>query len=87
VCNSQTPAISLNLLLACVGWLIFENVCSGSMPYAQCHYPFENKEQFEGGYPADFIAEGLDQTRGYTFAIVSHLPIELAIWMYHTADF
>lgn len=30
---------------------------SGSMPYAQCHYPFENKEQFEGGFPADFIAE------------------------------
>ena len=30
---------------------------SGSMPYAQCHYPFDNKEQFERGFPADFIAE------------------------------
>lgn len=39
--------------------------CSaGSMPYAQQHYPFENKEQFEGGFPADFVAEGLDQVRG-----------------------
>lgn len=36
---------------------------SGSMPYAQCHYPFENKENFEKTFPADFIAEGLDQTR------------------------
>ena len=37
---------------------------SGSMPYAQGHYPFENKERFEGNFPANFIAEGLDQTRG-----------------------
>lgn len=36
---------------------------SGSMPYAQKHYPFENKEVFEKGFPADFIAEGIDQTR------------------------
>ncbi len=35
---------------------------SGSMPFAQYHYPFENKELFEHNYPADFIAEGLDQT-------------------------
>jgi isoleucyl-tRNA synthetase len=34
---------------------------SGSMPYAQNHYPFENKELFENGFPADFIAEGVDQ--------------------------
>ena len=34
---------------------------SGSMPYAQQHYPFENKEKFEASYPADFIAEGIDQ--------------------------
>lgn len=34
---------------------------SGSMPYAQLHYPFENKEKFERNFPADFIAEGLDQ--------------------------
>ena len=36
-------------------------VCAGSMPYAQQHYPFENKEKFEQGFPADFVAEGLDQ--------------------------
>ena len=36
-----------------------------SMPYAQSHYPFENKEEFEKGFPADFIAEGIDQTRGW----------------------
>jgi isoleucyl-tRNA synthetase len=38
---------------------------SGSMPYAQVHYPFENKKAFEDCFPADFIAEGLDQTRGW----------------------
>ena len=36
---------------------------SGSMPYAQSHYPFENKKEFEDAFPADFIAEGTDQTR------------------------
>lgn len=36
---------------------------AGSMPYAQQHYPFENKEVFEQGFPADFVAEGLDQVR------------------------
>lgn len=46
---------------------------SGSMPYAQMHYPFENKELFNKTYPADFIGEGLDQTRGwfYTLTILS----------------
>ena len=46
---------------------------SGAMPYAQHHYPFENRELFEQGYPADFIAEGLDQTRGwfYTLTVLS----------------
>ena len=46
---------------------------SGSMPYAQLHYPFENKAQFEKIFPADFIAEGLDQTRGwfYTLSVLS----------------
>ncbi len=46
---------------------------SGSMPYGQQHYPFENKEDFLDGFPADFIAEGLDQTRGwfYTLTILS----------------
>ncbi len=38
---------------------------SGSMPFAQLHYPFENKELFESSFPADFICEGLDQTRGW----------------------
>jgi len=43
---------------------------SGSMPYAQYHYPFENKEKFIGGkFPADFIAEGVDQTRGWFFTL------------------
>ena len=40
---------------------------SGSMPYAQIHYPFENKESFKNVFPADFIAEGVDQTRGWFF--------------------
>ena len=42
---------------------------SGSMPYAQWHYPFENKEKFEQNFPADFIAEGVDQTRGWFFTL------------------
>ncbi|MDX2003267.1 MAG: isoleucine--tRNA ligase [Chitinophagales bacterium] len=42
---------------------------SGAMPYAQWHYPFENKEQFEANFPADFIAEGMDQTRGWFFTL------------------
>jgi len=42
---------------------------SGSMPYAQLHYPFENKERFERHFPADFIAEGLDQTRGWFYTL------------------
>ncbi|MFH0930038.1 MAG: isoleucine--tRNA ligase [Candidatus Moraniibacteriota bacterium] len=40
---------------------------SGSMPYAQAHYPFENKENFEKSFPADFIAEGVDQTRAWFY--------------------
>lgn len=43
---------------------------SGAMPYAQQHYPFENKERFESHFPADFIAEGLDQTRGWFYTLV-----------------
>ena len=48
---------------------------SGAMPYAQCHYPFENKDWFEKHFPADFIAEGVDQTRGwfYTLLVISTL--------------
>lgn len=46
---------------------------SGSMPYAQVHYPFENKEWFENHFPADFIVEAMDQTRGwfYTLTVLS----------------
>ena len=42
---------------------------SGSMPFAQWHYPFENKEQFEQSFPADFICEGIDQTRGWFYTL------------------
>lgn len=42
---------------------------SGAMPYAQNHYPFENKTRFETHFPADFIAEGLDQTRGWFYTL------------------
>ncbi|NTV27029.1 MAG: isoleucine--tRNA ligase [Chlorobiaceae bacterium] len=42
---------------------------SGSMPFAQLHYPFENKEVFEKTFPADFIAEGVDQTRGWFYTL------------------
>lgn len=43
---------------------------SGSMPYAQIHYPFENSENFDKKFPADFIAEGLDQTRGWFYTLM-----------------
>ena len=51
---------------------------SGSMPYAQWHYPFENVEKFKTQYPADFIAEGVDQTRGwfYTLHAISTLVFD-----------
>ncbi|PIR22605.1 MAG: isoleucine--tRNA ligase [Deltaproteobacteria bacterium CG11_big_fil_rev_8_21_14_0_20_45_16] len=51
---------------------------SGSMPYAQYHYPFENKKQFEAEFPADFIGEGLDQTRGwfYTLSVLGTILFE-----------
>lgn len=42
---------------------------SGSMPFAQWHYPFENKEEFERSYPADYISEGIDQTRGWFYTL------------------
>jgi isoleucyl-tRNA synthetase len=44
---------------------------SGAMPFAQWHYPFENKEIFENNYPADFISEGIDQTRGWFYTLHS----------------
>src|SRR5690606_35159126 len=43
---------------------------SGSMPYAQLHYPFENQDTFAHGFPAQFIAEGLDQTRGWFYTLL-----------------
>ena len=44
---------------------------SGSMPFAQFHYPFENKEKFEAGFPADFIIEAIDQTRGWFYSLTA----------------
>jgi isoleucyl-tRNA synthetase len=44
---------------------------SGSMPFAQWHFPFENKDKFERHYPADFIAEGIDQTRGWFYSLLA----------------
>ena len=44
---------------------------SGSMPFAQFHYPFENKEKFEANFPADFITEGVDQTRGWFYSLTA----------------
>lgn len=53
---------------------------SGSMPYAQLHYPFENKQLFESTFPADFIAEGIDQTRGwfYTLLVIATILFDKA---------
>ncbi|KAG8896411.1 isoleucine--tRNA ligase, partial [Tulasnella sp. 403] len=55
---------------------------SGSMPYAQQHYPFENTEKFEQSFPADFVSEGIDQTRGwfYTLLVLSTLLFGKAPW-------
>jgi len=55
---------------------------SGSMPYAQAHYPFENRDKFETSFPADFISEGLDQTRGwfYTLLILGVHLFDTAPW-------
>ncbi|MCD6115449.1 isoleucine--tRNA ligase [bacterium] len=44
---------------------------SGAMPYAQIHYPFEGEEPFKNGFPADFIAEGVDQTRGWFYSLLA----------------
>lgn len=44
---------------------------SGSMPFAQWHYPFENKEMFEKNFPADFISEAIDQTRGWFYTLIA----------------
>ncbi|KAF5370732.1 hypothetical protein D9758_001934 [Tetrapyrgos nigripes] len=55
---------------------------SGSMPYAQIHYPFDNKDIFEKNFPANFISEGIDQTRGwfYTLLVLSTLLFGKAPW-------
>ncbi|BGP00043.1 Isoleucine--tRNA ligase, cytoplasmic [Rhodotorula toruloides] len=55
---------------------------SGSMPYAQVHYPFENKDAFEHSFPADFISEAMDQTRGwfYTLLVLSNHLFGTAPW-------
>ncbi|MFH0778195.1 MAG: class I tRNA ligase family protein, partial [Candidatus Eisenbacteria bacterium] len=44
---------------------------SGSMPYAQWHFPFENREKFERSFPADFISEGMDQSRGWFYSLLA----------------
>jgi isoleucyl-tRNA synthetase len=54
---------------------------SGAMPYAQWHFPFENKEEFKNAYPADFIAEGVDQTRGWFFTLHA-----IAVMLSETSD-
>lgn len=66
---------------------------SGSMPFAQLHYPFENKETFDQNFPADFISEAVDQTRGwfYTLMAISTLlfdkaPYENVIVLGHVQD-
>ena len=66
---------------------------SGSMPFAQWHYPFENKEIFEENFPADFISEAIDQTRGwfYTLTAISTLlfkraPFENVLVLGHVQD-
>jgi isoleucyl-tRNA synthetase len=43
------------------------------MPYAYIHYPFENRELFEKNFPGHFVAEGLDQTRGWSVSLFSHV--------------
>lgn len=55
---------------------------SGSMPYAQQHYPFQNKQKFEETFPADFVSEGIDQTRGwfYTLLVLSTHLFQTAPW-------
>ena len=66
---------------------------SGSMPFAQLHYPFENKELFEQNYPAQFISEAVDQTRGWFYtllaistAVFDRNPFENCIVLGHVLD-
>jgi isoleucyl-tRNA synthetase len=71
----------------CAFWLApcrlnVECIVLFSMPYAQLHYPFENKELFESTFPADFVSEGIDQTRGwfYTLLVLSTHLFGSAPW-------
>ena len=66
---------------------------SGSMPFAQHHYPFENQEKFEAQYPADFISEAVDQTRGWFYSLLAistlifnRAPYKNVIVMGHLQD-
>ena len=66
---------------------------SGSMPFAQWHYPFENKEMFENNFPAQFISEAIDQTRGWFYtltavgtALFNRTPFENCIVLGHVLD-
>jgi valyl-tRNA synthetase len=67
--------LNISVFYSVLKWFSLSNCCctqvfdcwfeSGSMPYAYIHYPFENKELFEKNFPGNFVAEGLDQTRGW----------------------
>ena len=66
---------------------------SGSMPFAQWHYPFENKEKFEANFPADFISEAIDQTRGWFYTLLAigtlifdRSPFENCLVLGHVQD-
>ena len=66
---------------------------SGSMPFAQWHYPFENKEEFESHFPANFISEAVDQTRGWFYTLLAigtlifdKAPFENCIVLGHVQD-
>lgn len=66
---------------------------SGAMPFAQWHYPFENEEQFHANFPADFISEGVDQTRGWFYSLLAistlvfnKAPYKNVIVMGHVQD-
>ncbi|MCF0262086.1 MAG: isoleucine--tRNA ligase [Sphaerochaetaceae bacterium] len=61
---------------------------SGSMPYGQLHYPFENKERFDKIFPADFVCEGLDQTRGwfYTLTIMATALFDKPAFMHNVTN-
>ena len=66
---------------------------SGSMPFAQWHYPFENQEIFQENFPADFISEAIDQTRGWFYTLLAigtlifdRAPFENCLVLGHVQD-